>query len=173
MFFAQARQELSIWGALLVEHDQGSTAATPKILRTHMLFVSTILDHTALRTNQLIRLALAKRKSAAPWERLCLVSDCGPHYRSLESLAHHLITLHQQFSIPVEVHFGCEKHLKSGIDRLFGWCRAILRRSKERRQDIVSVDAMVRTLRAGFEENLAARFQTLQVISCRQLHTTP
>ena len=114
MFFAQARQELSIWGALLVEHDQGSTAATPKILRTHMLFVSNILVHTALRTNQLIRLALAKRKSAAPWERLCLVSDCGPHYRSLESLAHHLITLHQQFSIPVEVHFGCEKHLKSG-----------------------------------------------------------
>ena len=161
-FFAQARHEVSVWGALLVEHDASSTVEKPQLLQTYMLFVSKVLDHTALRTNQLVRLALENSKSSKPWERLCVVSACGPHYRSLESIAHHLVTLRKLYSIPVEVHFGCEKHLKSAIDRLFGWVRAILKRSRDRRQDILSVEDMASCLKKGFQENLAARQNSIQ-----------
>ena len=107
-FFAQARHEVSIWGAELVEHSVQSTAEKPDLVRTQLIVLSTILDHTALRTNQLIRVALQRRQTARKMERLCIVSDCGPHYRSLESCAHHLVTLHQAHGCSVEVHFGCD-----------------------------------------------------------------
>ena len=152
-FFAQARKEVSIWGALLIEHHSASTADAPKRLRTYFVVVSPILDHTSLRTNQLIRIALAKKKSSMPWKKICLVSDCGPHYRSMEAIGHGLVSCFQDFSIPMEVHFGCEKHMKSSIDRLFGWCRAILKRCRDRRQDILEEDSLVTALQRGFAEN--------------------
>ena len=117
-FFAQARHEVSVWGCLLVEHHGSSTVGKPLRIQTYMVIVSKILDHTELRTNQLL-----------PWKRLALVSDCGPHYRSWESLSHGLYDLEKMYSIPVEIHFGCEKHMNSGTDRLFGWTKAILQRA--------------------------------------------
>ena len=107
-FFAQARHEISIWGAEIVEHAESSTAEKPQVIRTQLVILSKILDHTALRTNQLVRIALEKRQSSRTMERLCVISDCGPHYRSLESCAHHLVTLHQSHECSVEIHWGCE-----------------------------------------------------------------
>lgn len=63
-FFAQARHEVSVWGALLVEHSDVSTAEKPDILQTYFVIVSKILDHAALRANQLIRIALGKKLQA-------------------------------------------------------------------------------------------------------------
>ena len=163
-FFAQARHEVSIWGALLIEHDDASTVAVPVLIRTHFVVVSKILDHTALRTNQLIQIALQQKKSSKPWQRLALVSDCGPHYRSLESLAHGLVALHRSYKIPIEIHFGCEKHMKSAIDRLFGWVKAILRRHRERRKDLLEVKDLVLALRSGFAENKANNPQAPTVL---------
>ena len=52
----------------------------------------------------------------------------------MEALAHGLVTLCQELSIPTSVHFGCEKHFKSCIDRLFGWCRGCLQRHLDRKK---------------------------------------
>ena len=152
-FFAQSRHEVSIWGALLVKHADSSTAEAPVLLQTYFVVVSKILDHTALRTNQLIRIALGQKKLQKPWLRLALVSDCGPHYRSLESLGHGLMELFRQYRIPIEVHYGAEKHMKSSIDRLFGWCRQVLRRHRDRRHNILEIPDLVQALRNGFNEN--------------------
>ena len=144
-FFAQARHELSVFGALLVEHaDESTTAEKPVLVQSWMVVVSTVLDHTSLRTAQLISLALDRKKSSRPWTRLCFLSDCGPHYRSMETICHALVTLHQKFDyIDTEVHFGCEKHFKSAADRLFGWCRQILLRCRDRKIDILDVNPFV------------------------------
>ena len=134
-FFAQARHEVSVWGCLLVEHHDSSTVGKPLLIQTYMIIMSKILDHTALRTNQLL-----------PWKRLALVSDCGPHYRSWEILSHGLYDLEKMYSIPVEIHFGCENHMNSGIDRLFGWTKAILRRTIEARRGMLEIGDMVQDL---------------------------
>ena len=42
--------------------------------------------------------------------------------------------------------------MKSSIDRLFGWCRAILKRCRDHRQDILA-DNLVPDLQRGFAEN--------------------
>ena len=155
-FFAQARHELSVFGALLVEHADESTAEKPVLVQSWMVVVSTVLDHTSLRTAQLISLALDRKKSSRPWTRLCFLSDCGPHFRSMETICHALVTLHQKFDyIDTEVHFGCEKHFKSAADRLFGWCRQILLRCRDRKIDILDVNPFVRALQKGFQENKA------------------
>ena len=153
-FFAQARHEISVWGALLCEHSDTSTSEKPEIMQTYIVVVSKILDHTALRTNQLIRIALKVKKSKKPWSSLALISDCGPHYRSMESLAHGLVYLHNAYDrIPIEIHFGCEKHMKSSIDRLFGWTKAILRRTVAGQKDLLEIEDVVTALRAGFAQN--------------------
>ena len=51
----------------------------------------------------------------------------------------------------MEMQFGCEKHMKSSIDRLFGWCRAILKRCRDHREDILA-DNLVPDLQRGFAE---------------------
>lgn len=166
-FFAQARHELSVFGALLVEHADESTAEKPVLVQSWMVVVSTVLDHTSLRTAQLISLALDRKKSSRPWTRLCLLSDCGPHYRSMETICHALVTLHQKFGyIDTEVHFGCEKHFKSAADRLFGWCRQILLRCRDRKIDILDVNPFVRALQKGFQENKATCLLHSQNFGC-------
>lgn len=118
-FFPQARHEVSVWRALLIEHADTSTMEKPKLRQKYFIILPTKLDHTALQTNQPLRIALAKKVSSKPWSCLCLVSDCGLHYRSLESLAHGLVDLHVKHPTIPMIHFGREKHMKSGIDRFF------------------------------------------------------
>lgn len=71
-FFAQARHELSVFGALLVEHTDESTAEKPVLVQSWMVVVSIVLDRTSLRTAQLISLALDRKKRTRPWTRLAL-----------------------------------------------------------------------------------------------------
>ena len=156
MFFATARMECSVFGAMLVEHAANSTQERPVLITTYFVVCSSILDHTTLRTCQLLRLVLSKKKSPRPWTALHLISDCGPHYRSLEALGHALVTLHQNLEIPVTVHFGCEKHFKSCIDRLFGWCRACLKRCLDSKKDLLTIDDLFQALKQGFAQNHSA-----------------
>lgn len=155
-FFANARMECSIFGAQLIEHAANSRHDRPVLLRNYFVVISSIIDHTTLRTCQLLRLVLSKKQSPKPWTHLHLISDCGPHYRSMEALAHGLVTLCQELSIPTSVHFGCEKHFKSCIDRLFGWFRGCLQRHLDRKKDILTIDDLfqaLKYLKSGFVEN--------------------
>ena len=44
-----------------------------------------------------------------------------------------------QLRAPVEIHFGCETHMKCDIDRLFGWTTAVLKRTTERQKDMLEI----------------------------------
>lgn len=66
-----------------------------------------------------------------------------------------LYDLEQMYSMRVAIHFGCEKHMKSAIDRLFGWTKAILRGTIEGRRSMPKPGDMVQALRKGFIESTA------------------
>ena len=66
-------------------------------------------------------------------------------------MPHGLVKLHTSHNnIPVKIHFGCEKHMKSAIERLFGWVKSVLRRHRGRRLDLLEIKDMAQALRAGF-----------------------
>lgn len=52
-FYGTARKELSIFGAVIAEHTPQSTQACPQVIRTSIIILSDILDHTAARTSLL------------------------------------------------------------------------------------------------------------------------
>ena len=43
--------------------------------------------------------------------------------------------------------------MKSTIDRLFGWTHQVLRRCRDRRQDLLDVQQFIAALDGGFNEN--------------------
>ena len=63
-FYGTARKEISVFGAAVAEHAPDSTQENPQILRTFVLVLSDILDHTCLRTNQLIDYCLLHGRRA-------------------------------------------------------------------------------------------------------------
>ena len=62
MFFAQSRCECSIWGAQLLEHSESSSIDNPILLEKYFVIVFPILDHTSLRTSQLVQMALESKQ---------------------------------------------------------------------------------------------------------------
>ena len=130
MFYATGRFEVCTFGGVLVEHLPGSTAAAPRVETSHILLFSSVLDHTALRANQLIDVCLGLRKGHLPLEGLHIVADAGMHFRSYESLYHHMVTLPAKHRVPCWCHWGVEKHFKSACDRMFGWLNSWITRAK-------------------------------------------
>lgn len=60
----------------------------------YLLLVSEVLDHDAQIATMLLNrvLVLVRQHDLVKWdglERIWLVSDCGPHFRSYESMAHY------------------------------------------------------------------------------------
>lgn len=54
--------------------------------------------------------------------------------------------LASRFRLRTTIHFGCEKHFKSCVDRLFGWCRGCLRRWLDKKTDILTIEHLVSAL---------------------------
>ena len=84
-----------------------------------VLVVTDVLDHDAqaacMMTNTVI--AQLRQDPEVHWEaveRLIVVADCGPHFRSYENVAHYCVTLPKALRIPVEVCWLGEQHGK--------WC---------------------------------------------------
>lgn len=134
-FYATARMEASIWGACLADHRTGQGVEV-----SYFLVLSDILDHTCLRTNQLIDMILEKRGMQPPVDKIALISDPGPHYRGYEALYFYFASLVRKWDTKVETHFGCEKHSKSICDRLFGWVMAYIETAKKNKKDILSLE---------------------------------
>ncbi|CAJ1390086.1 unnamed protein product [Effrenium voratum] len=80
-FYATARMEISAWGACVADHRAGQPVSL-----TYCLVISNILDHTCLRTNQLLDMVLSRQRGEPSVDRVALISDPGPHYRAYESL---------------------------------------------------------------------------------------
>ena len=109
----------------------GANALVPKVgggtLEYFLLLASDVLDHDAqaacMMTNTILN--HLRRQAAVDWsavEKLVIVADCGPHFRSYENVAHFCVTLPPVLKMSVEVCWLGEQHGKSGVDRCFGWC---------------------------------------------------
>lgn len=130
-------------GGVLVKHLPESTEESPKVETSYILIFSSILDHTALRANQLIDVCLGQRKGHVPLSGIHLVADAGLHFRSYESLCHHCVTLPGTFKVPCLCHWGVEKHIKSACDRLFGWLNGWITRAKKNGSKIHKLEELV------------------------------
>ena len=95
-------------------------------IELYILLISEILDHDAQIANMLLNrvLDLVRRHPAVNWSTVrtaWLVSDCGPHFRSYESMAHYQYTLVKALQMKIHVLYLGEQHGKGACDRLFGW----------------------------------------------------
>lgn len=143
MFYATGRFEVCTFGGVLVEHAPTSTADAPQVETRYILVFSSILDHTALRANQLIDVCLSLRKDHVPLRALHIVADAGPHFRSYESIHHHLVGLPQKHGVACYCHWGVEKHMKSRCDRMFGWLNKWIARAKRTTTCIKTLEELV------------------------------
>lgn len=119
---AQNKLSLTVFGANALLPKRGSGS-----LEVFFLLTSEILDHDAQAADILLNMVLAQVRQLpdADWssvEKLILVADCGPHFRSYENVAHYCVTLPPILNKTVEICWLGEQHGKSGVDRCFGWC---------------------------------------------------
>lgn len=143
MFYATWRFEVCTFGGVLVEHAPTSTADAPQVETRYIPVFSSILDHTALRANQLIDVCLSLRKDHVPLRALHIVADAGPHFRSYESIHHHLVGLPQKHGVACYCHWGVEKHMKSRCDQMFGWLNKWIARAKRTTTCIKTLEELV------------------------------
>ena len=151
-FFGSARKEISIFGAILTEHLPDSTSDNKVMLRTHVLVLSEILDHTALRTCQLLERALAERRSRRAIAGLDVISDCAGHFRSYENL-HWAAQQAALLRAEVALHYGVEKHLKHDADRMFGWVNGAVQQLLLDGADIREPSQLQTALASHFQKN--------------------
>lgn len=98
----------------------------------YVLLVSEVLDHDAQCANMLLNQVLATvrghdRVNWSAFRSLCIAADCGPHFRSYESVAHYCFTLVKTLQVKVQVLYLGEQHGKGSCDRLFGWTNVWLK----------------------------------------------
>lgn len=155
-FYGSARKELSVFGAIVSEHTPASTAASPRYVRTHLLILSDILDHTAARANQLLGEALKHRRfPSLELEGIDFVTDCAGHFRSYESIEFLLLQLVKQLSLEVSINYGVEKHLKHEVDRMFGWYNAATQHFLDTKCEIKEIEELQAALQNYFNEKRA------------------
>eukprot|EP00435_Cladocopium_sp_Y103_P043634 s2225_g12.t1 len=135
-FYANSRMEISIWGSVLSER---ASDESDEVLVTHVLILSTILDHTSARSCQCLNMALDQRRGRSKLQVIDVVSDSGPHYRAYENMWFNCIKLPVQRQCEIRTHWGVEKHMKSAADSLFGLFAKYMTIAKSRRVDIVEI----------------------------------
>ena len=150
MFYATARKQISVFGSFIMEHARDSTPASPKLKETYLIILTDILDHTCLISNMFVDRVI-QLKSDRPMSGLHIISDAGPHFRGYENLYHNCVTLVQKYDCEVFTHWGCEKHMKGRVDRLFGWFRGWLKSWVANRKAIVEIEDMKAACMAGVE----------------------
>lgn len=121
---AQNKLSLTVFGANVVVPKHGGGH-----VEMFVLMVTDILDHDAqaacMMTNMVI--GAVRGHPDVDWnmvQKLVVVADCGPHFRSRENVAHYCVTMPTQLQISVEVCWLGEQHGKSEVDRCFGWCNS-------------------------------------------------
>ena len=134
-FFGSARKELSIFGAVLLEHLPESAPQKKLMLRT------------------LLELCLSKRRSQLALTGLDIISDCAGHFRSYENL-HWAAQQAKDRNCEVALHYGVEKHLKHDCDRMFGWVNLAIQQLLTDGADIREANELQAALMQHFNGNL-------------------
>ena len=98
---------------------------------------------------------LEQRQGHLPLRAIHIVSDAGLHFRSYESLHHHLVELPRRFQVPCFCHWGIEKHMKSRCDQMFGWLNGWITRAKRNGASILSLEDLL-----AMAKNESAKQQT-------------
>lgn len=156
MFYATGRFEVSTFGGVLVEHSPRSTAEAPEVETRYILIFSSILDHTALKANQLIDVCFSLRKDHVQLRALHIVADAGPHFRSYESIHHHLVGLPQKHGVACYCHWGVEKHMKSRCDQMFGWLNKWIARAKRTTTCIKTLEELVAMVQRESDKQISS-----------------
>lgn len=160
MFYATGRHEVSTFGGILFESIDGRVGVT------HILVFSSILDHTACRANVLIDLCLQQWGHRGRLDAIDIIADAGLHFRSYESLYHHLVEMPNAWGIPVCCHYGVEKHMKSAADRLFGMLNGWLSKAIRNGATLVTIPDLVAMVKAEYkrDKNLRPNLKDLIVL---------
>ena len=96
------RMEISICGPVRASNDSA------EVLTTHVLILSSILDHTSSRSCQCLGLAMKQRRGIGNVEVINLVSDSGPPYRAYENMWYNCLKLPVQQQAEVRTDWGVE-----------------------------------------------------------------
>ena len=123
---AQNKLSLTVFGASVI-----APAAGGGHVEIYVLLTSEIIDHDAQCGNMMVNqvLAMIRQEKRVDWaavRSMWLVSDCGPHFRSYENVAHFCHTLVTKLRLKVHVLYLGEQHGKGSCDRLFGWTNSWL-----------------------------------------------
>ena len=130
MWHAQNKLGLTVYGLVAV---LPSAKNANKHETVHILLTSEVLDHDTQMANLLLDrcIEVLQAHPAVAWTKIAklfLLADCGPHFRSRESMAHYLFTLPKKLQVIVVATWLGEAHGKSAVDRLFGWSRGWVKR---------------------------------------------
>ena len=117
-------------------------------MEVYLLLVSEVLDHDAQAANMLINevIGLVRSHPKVDWSAvglLWVVSDCGPHFRSYENVAHFCVTMVLSLQIKVQLMYLGEQHGERSL-------RPIVRMDKPLGGAICSVQAYSWPLRLAF-----------------------
>ncbi|CAJ1426258.1 unnamed protein product [Effrenium voratum] len=154
MWHAQQKYAISCFGCCVFQWEQlpGDEA---KMRQTYLMLISEIREQTAEASNLMLEQVLAMANVSRAG---CLhfFSDCGPHFRSAESLHHRVMQVCFQRKQTVRVNFLGEQHGKSLLDGAFGttgmhgWLgRYALKKP------IHSLDHLLTAFKAGADEAMA------------------
>ena len=114
-FWAQARAECSLLGICLYI---GQESGPPR--KKSILFVSDIIEHTALAAGLQLELIKADLGPMHQYKHLRFWYDCGPHYRTVEMLAFLQQDWSKKHKLPlVTCNYFVEKHGKGDVDAFF------------------------------------------------------
>ena len=148
-FYGTARMETPVFGAYILQHIGDERGAFVK----YVVVVSAELDHTALRTGQVVDELKKHVERIRDVKRISVWMDCGPHFRAYEHLAYWQREWFTSdgFRGEVVLNWFVEKHGKGLVDGLFGrvrgWIREFLTSKKDQR--IVEVSELVDVLTQG------------------------
>lgn len=145
---AQNKLSLTVFGASILAPSKDGGH-----VELYVLLASEVLDHDAQAANMLLNqvLRVIKCHASVDWTKVAkiwLVSDCGPHFRSYENVAHFCFTLVKGLNVAVNVMYLGEQHGKGACDRLFGWTNAWLQDSLQRRP-LHGLDNLLHAYREG------------------------
>ena len=104
-------------------------------------------EQTAEASNRMIDAVLATLPAPQPEDQLHLWSDCGPHFRSYENMAHHR-TLCTQRSQTVVCSFLAEQHGKNILDAAFGTVGRFIQEAAMKRP-IYTIQNLLGAITAG------------------------
>ena len=119
MWHAQQKYAISCLGCCVFRWTKPQRGSPSRFQQTYVMLLSEIREQTAEASNLMLD-EVVKMVDVSTDGCLHLFSDCGPHFRSAESLHHHVMEFCFKRRQEVRVNYLGEQHGKSLLDGAFG-----------------------------------------------------